>query len=67
MNVELERKLLLKEIAVLSHAVVSDDEGFTLFDQSELKSLETEDVEGLRALRNRLGVLARSVGGARKR
>jgi hypothetical protein len=37
-----------------------------MFSESELQSLDKEDMEGLRALRNRLDHLSRSLGGAKR-
>lgn len=65
MNLEFERKLLYKEISLLAHAFVGDEEGYALFTEEDLKSLESEDIESLRRVRGRLRDLCRSLGGAK--
>lgn len=65
MNQEFERKLLYKEISLLAHALVGDEEGYALFSEDEIKSLESEDMESLRQIRGRLRDLTRSMGGAK--
>lgn len=67
MNVELEKKLLLREIALMSHNLVTEEEGYALFTDAELASLQSEDLEGLRRLRNRFRDLTRSLGGTKGR
>lgn len=62
---EMEKKLLMREIALMSHLLVTEEEGYALFSDAELKTLEQEDLEGLRRLRNRFRDLARSIGGTK--
>lgn len=65
MNADLERKLLLKEILIFSHALMSDDIGGVLFSTEDLKVLDKEEIEELRALAMRLRDMSRSLGGTR--